>query len=337
VDSSVIFLVIIGLWAAYLVPHWLRRCEQLSASRSVDRFSAAMRVLARRSDAPTRERPVSRSYVLMPPREPRDVVTSALPVDDGIPLPRDEMLGGERLRHGGQDGLQGTRRRAAPRPGSAAPQSQDRPVRGSRPRPPRLLPVTLLGFVATAPVLAVLGLVGVVPLWSPLPALGLALALVVTLRAKALQARAPRADASPRTSSRSTASRSTSSGSEAPRSPRSSAGPDASRRPSLAAVDATARRVAADVRHGASPAQAGATLAVQEAVVDPDGWTPVPVPPPTYTLKAHAPRRRLAPATLAPAAPASGVARPVPGPRTEPRAPAFDLDAVLERRRASGE
>lgn len=49
-DSSLIFLTVVGLWAAYLVPHWLRRREQLSACRSVDRFSAAMRVLARRAE-----------------------------------------------------------------------------------------------------------------------------------------------------------------------------------------------------------------------------------------------------------------------------------------------
>ena len=143
-----IFLVIIALWAAYLVPHWLRRREQLSASRSVDRFSAAMRVLARRSDAPVADRrPASRSYVLMPPREPvRDVVVKrARPVSHPVP----------------------TRRLAPTRPSPA-------------------LPAILLGLVAAVPALAVLALVGLVPTWAPVPPLLAALGAVLTLRTLSL-------------------------------------------------------------------------------------------------------------------------------------------------------
>ncbi len=69
VDSSLIFLLVIGLWLAYLVPSWVRRREQLSASRSNDRFSAAMRVLDRREDVP--ERPAAPSYLRTPLRAAR--------------------------------------------------------------------------------------------------------------------------------------------------------------------------------------------------------------------------------------------------------------------------
>jgi hypothetical protein len=68
VDSSLIFLVVIGLWLAYLVPTWLRRREQMSASRASDRFSAAMRVLSRRPAPSDRPRAsVAHAYVLTPP------------------------------------------------------------------------------------------------------------------------------------------------------------------------------------------------------------------------------------------------------------------------------
>ena len=50
--SSLIFVVIIGIWALYLLQHWVRRREQVATSRSVDRFSEAMRVLERRAPIP---------------------------------------------------------------------------------------------------------------------------------------------------------------------------------------------------------------------------------------------------------------------------------------------
>jgi len=47
--SSLVFVVVIAIWAAYLVQYWVRRREHMSTARSVDRFSRAMRVLERRS------------------------------------------------------------------------------------------------------------------------------------------------------------------------------------------------------------------------------------------------------------------------------------------------
>ena len=46
------FLAIIGVWAAYLVPHWLSRRDDLAQSRTPDRFSGGLRVLQRRSRKP---------------------------------------------------------------------------------------------------------------------------------------------------------------------------------------------------------------------------------------------------------------------------------------------
>ena len=51
--SSLIFLVIVAIWVAYLIQHWVRRREHLATARSVDKFSEAMRVLERRNPLPT--------------------------------------------------------------------------------------------------------------------------------------------------------------------------------------------------------------------------------------------------------------------------------------------
>lgn len=48
VGTGLIYAAIVAAWAAYLVPLWLRRHDEAAASRSVDKFSDAMRVLARR-------------------------------------------------------------------------------------------------------------------------------------------------------------------------------------------------------------------------------------------------------------------------------------------------
>lgn len=69
VGSGLIYAVIITMWAAYFIPMWLRRHEELSESRSVERFSRAMRILSRREPTPDRR------YVVMParPQEPNPV------------------------------------------------------------------------------------------------------------------------------------------------------------------------------------------------------------------------------------------------------------------------
>src|SRR6478609_3626870 len=64
------------MWAAYLLGHWVRRRDHLATVRSVDRFSAAMRVLERRPAV--RAVPLSRqnprSYVVAPAGQPSSQV-----------------------------------------------------------------------------------------------------------------------------------------------------------------------------------------------------------------------------------------------------------------------
>ena len=65
--SSFVFVAIVGLWAAHLLPQWIRRRDSLGASRGGDRHSTALRVLARR-------------------RPPRAVGRSSAPLLPSIPV-----------------------------------------------------------------------------------------------------------------------------------------------------------------------------------------------------------------------------------------------------------
>ena len=102
------------------------------------------------------------------------------------------------------------------------------------------------------------------------------------------------------------------------------------------AVDDAVRTVVRNV----VASRRGSTEAV--SVTPPQGWHPVQVPAPTYTLVASAPRRAIeelddetGPSAPVPARPTS--ARPsVPAEGGETLRPPIDLDAVLQRRRAAG-
>ncbi|MFF3911164.1 gephyrin-like molybdotransferase receptor GlpR [Streptomyces sp. NPDC001848] len=48
-SSGLIYAVIVGAWAAYLVPMWLRRQDELNESRPTERFSTAIRLLSGRA------------------------------------------------------------------------------------------------------------------------------------------------------------------------------------------------------------------------------------------------------------------------------------------------
>ena len=61
--SAVIYAAIVVMWAVVLVPMWLRRHDAATESRSVDRFSTAMRTLSRRTTSGP-----GRRYVVMPRR-----------------------------------------------------------------------------------------------------------------------------------------------------------------------------------------------------------------------------------------------------------------------------
>lgn len=77
---NLIFVVILAVWAAYLLQHWIRRRDHVATAKSVDRFSEAMRVLERgRSRSPMATSTAPRSYAVSParPAQPEVVVKRA--------------------------------------------------------------------------------------------------------------------------------------------------------------------------------------------------------------------------------------------------------------------
>ncbi len=90
VPGSLIFVVIVAVWAAYLVQHWVHRREDAAATRSVDSFSEAMRVLQKRPLFPATalRTPRPDSYAVLPGRSARPTVDvkRALPVGASRPL-----------------------------------------------------------------------------------------------------------------------------------------------------------------------------------------------------------------------------------------------------------
>ena len=48
--TGLIYVAIVAAWAAYLVPLWLRRHDEVSRQKSLERYSSAMRVLSRETD-----------------------------------------------------------------------------------------------------------------------------------------------------------------------------------------------------------------------------------------------------------------------------------------------
>ena len=69
--SSLIFVVIAGVWAAFLVQHWIRRREHIATARSVDAFSETLRVLKVRPRPRGRPRWAAAQVVCREPHQGR--------------------------------------------------------------------------------------------------------------------------------------------------------------------------------------------------------------------------------------------------------------------------
>jgi hypothetical protein len=260
--SSLIFLVLIAFWAAFLLQHWVRRREYLATARSVDRFSEAMRVLERRSPLPEYELsgPPPRSCGPSPARADRPEI-----VGNPAPPPRPDTSSS----HVSADGKQNaTTSRVSGRPKRSLPSlagGSSRRVRG----------LSLLASASLAMVVSPLAAFAILPWWSFLVVLATLIADLIWLRAVAVSEVVTR---------------------RVPVTARRSAVPPA-RRPAYLpdyfesvcesespfdfraeSVTDPSLAVGVDIEE---PTQA-------PAPVDPSAWAPVPVPPPTYTLKAKA-------------------------------------------------
>ena len=257
--SGLLFLVIIAIWAAYLLQHWIRRREHLVAARSIDRFSDAMRVLERRTPLaePGTTAPAPRSYAVSPARPSRAEVV----------VQRSQPSAPERPPHR-------CRRPACP---TWSGGMSARRLRG----------LSLLASLTLLVVVVPLALFGVLAGWTVLLAVAvLALDLAWLRRAAQVErarrrtaTRAARREHSLTTHARRSA---TDAPSTAPRTT------TAAREPQTVAAPAAATE-GGTPESGQTP-DADPAPAAQVDTVTGSGWQPVPVPPPTYTLKAKAER-----------------------------------------------
>lgn len=166
--SSLVFVAVVAIWAAWFVPHWIRRREHLSTAASVDRFSEAMRVLDREDPVPLR---VRRQQVATVGASPLHARTATLTREAGMP----SRPGPAPTRTGAGPRIAASTR--PPRPQRSRESALGRRIRG----------LVLVGALLAVPVLAVLAVLELAPWWS----LGLALAVVAlsvfTLRLAAVR------------------------------------------------------------------------------------------------------------------------------------------------------
>jgi len=271
-------LVVVGLWIAYLVPHKLRHRQQLLESRTDDRFSDALRVLAVTGPEGSGRR--RRAEVAGGVRQdcgPVEKRAGLLTPGTGNRLARTERGGAEVDRpHGTQDriGADAARRAAQLQAAHAAATAR----RGAAARRRGalagvLLAATVVGWVV-AGVTALGVLAGVVPTVLLAGVLGLGRRAVVQGRLaedewqrRIHEATAPLRERAARPGRKGAAGRAV--------------------HPSLTETQAI-ERVRAD-------APVRTSTRVRDGGREGDSWTPVAVPRPTYATKAPAPRREPAP------------------------------------------
>ncbi|GAA2339544.1 hypothetical protein OHT20_23110 [Streptomyces caniferus] len=168
-SSGLIYAVIVGAWAAYLVPMWLRRQDELNEARPTERFSTAIRLLSGRA---AMQRRYDKAHGEFPADDAGDDVDPDAPADEAAARAFGDPASADQAE------APHTRVQSAPPRPSAAERTKRAKVLARRRRTTTIL---FLTFTAGAIVAAVGGLPF---LWAPaLPAL-LLTAYIIYLRAQ---------------------------------------------------------------------------------------------------------------------------------------------------------
>lgn len=310
--SSLVFLVIIAVWAAYFLQYWVRRREHLATARSVDQFSESMRVLERRSPLPVADlsTPAAPSYAVSPARPARAqiLVKRAVPAETPVAAPA-------------------TVKKSTVEKSTATEFTAKESTAKDRMVARRNRAMIMLGALSTVVValpLVALGMLPLVTLLVPVASIGMAVAWA---RATALAERqsgrrrvaTPVAPAAPALATRRVevgrdarrvpvvqdAGRETDLGLEQPV---ETADADADNRDDDAEISRTAlydvqaveqrERETARVAHPAADSPSAPPVRLVDEDDIPLTWDPVPVPRPTYTMKSRATRPAPAAADL---------------------------------------
>ncbi len=303
--GSLIFVVIVAIWAAYLLQHWVRRQQNVAGARSIDRFSQAMRVLEPRPALPEtaapaspRAHPSSAVRVIRPvvdvkravpagaaPRSPLVARSSTDAVPDSHEV--DPMSHQTHQSHHTPHTHQ-----THSHPSQRAPQQVSLLQRRLR----AVLLLAALAWVPTSVVLVVLGRL----LWVSIPfSLLTVAAVVIWLRTEATADRARRSSLGRRRAEPQHVL-----SSDDTQVIRAEAVAQAAAAASSAAAAPAAAAAAAAATHGPRPGAVPGPAAYDRVfdgeaarsqpvpVVQPDPaegtWAPVPVPRPTYAMKSKA-------------------------------------------------
>lgn len=313
-SSGLIYAVIVGAWAAYLVPMWLRRQDELNEARPTERFSTAIRLLSGRA---AMERRIARS------------------LDDR----NDESPAGEAENPSGTPS--GARPTPAARPSRAELEARAGAQRRARALARRRRMVTLL-FVAFTLGAIVAGVGGLAFLWAPgIPAVLLSLYIGRLRRQERHRYevkldRRRAAEAAQRLQERERQRRRSEPPVEQPQAAQRPQQRPAARRPA-APAPRPARQAETPQEPPAADHEAERQALVEatdheewvdglrERSADPDSWDPVPVPLPTYVTAPVAPRSTGSLDLGAAEAWSAGRATPTPPPaERSPTAPPAD-------------
>lgn len=337
-SSGLIYAVIVGAWAAYLVPMWLRRQDELNEARPTERFSTAIRLLSGRA---AMERKVSRHREDDVPAE----ASAAKPAAGAVSSPRQQPSQQQRptappvpapasvpTPGTGPAAVVADRRTGAQR--SEAQQRRASLLARRRRMVILLFAVFTLGMIAAA-------VGGVALLWAPAIPAVLFSVYIAHLRRQERRRfevkidRRRAAEAAQRVRERERDRR------------RAAAVPETQAVPAPAPVTPPAAQPTGRTSSGAglhhTRALVEAAAAAEESEDwhdgprdhsgDPEGWDPVPVPLPTYVTAPVAPRRTGGLDLGAPDTWSAGRAvvpppqpqqPPAPGQRRPPSTPLFD-------------
>ncbi len=229
--SGLIYAAIVAAWAAFLVPRWVRRNEEVERAREVDQ-ERGVRVLSRKAS---------------PPQAPHGAVTLPPPVPSSAPAASAAASASA----------------AGPSPDSVVAPSDDAFVAAAR-RRRRMLGILLVLLVASV----ALVVLGRAPALAPAgPAVLLVLFLFVARRAAVAQARRRRVEARRRAASRRPAERQEG-----------------------GVVWASVTESPADEETAPRRLVLPDEIAAEAPAEDPNAWSPVSVPLPTYLTKPKATR-----------------------------------------------
>ncbi|WP_414168815.1 hypothetical protein ACMATS_22330 [Streptoverticillium reticulum] len=148
-SSGLIYAVIVGAWAAYLVPMWLRRQDELNEARPTERFSTAIRLLSGRAG-------MERRYAKdLEGRTPAPAAVPADPVEPEERAPEPDAV----------TETVAVRPSGAPAPGPSVPTPAERARRTKALA--RRRRTTVLLFLAFTVGAIVAGVGGLAFLWAP--------------------------------------------------------------------------------------------------------------------------------------------------------------------------